>query len=89
MSESENPERTDPRRGVTADDVREIAGAATPHFAMQIRNRLRRLVAPLPVGDPARQRAEAEIARLERLAIEGRHGQRRGSDLESINGHRP
>lgn len=89
MSEFENPELTDPSRRITADDVRATAGAATPHFAMQIRNRLRRLVAPLPANDPARRRAEPEIARLERLAVEGQHGPHGESDLESISGRRP
>lgn len=89
MSEFENPELSDPNYRVTADDVRAIAGAATPHFAMQVRNRLRRLVAPLPAGDPARQQAELEIARLEKLAVEGQHGPHGGSDLESLSGRRP
>jgi hypothetical protein len=81
MSEYENPElRTAPT--VTVDDVRALSGAATPHFALQIRNRLQRLVAPLPDADPAKQLAEVEIARLERLAVEGERGS--GSDLERI-----
>lgn len=89
MSEYENPELTDPQHSVTAADVRAIAGAATPHFATQIRNRLQRLVAPLPANDPARLRAELEIARLEQLAVEGQHGPRGESDLISISGRRP
>ena len=46
-------------------------GAATPHFALQIRERLRRLIRGLPDGDPARLLAEQEIARLTRLAFTG------------------
>ncbi|HEV7918813.1 MAG TPA: hypothetical protein VGO97_04475 [Solirubrobacterales bacterium] len=71
MSEYEQPERADRGRNVTVDDVRELAGAATPHFSLHIRNRLRRLVAGLPPTDPARQLAEREISRLEELAVEG------------------
>jgi hypothetical protein len=82
MSEIEKPDLRGPAHSPTLDDVRVLAGAATPHFALQIRNRLRRLVAPLPVDDPVRQLAEVEIARLERLAVEGERGS--GSDLEPL-----
>lgn len=74
MSEFEDPKLTEGARSVSVDDVRELAGAATPHFSLQIRNRLRRLVDPLPEGDPARKLAEVEIARLEGLAVELEHG---------------
>lgn len=74
MSEIEKPERRDAGTSVSVDDVRELAGAATPHFSLQIRNRLRRLVDPLPADDPARQLAEVEIARLEKLAVDGERG---------------
>jgi hypothetical protein len=71
LSEYEAPTRRDPRHEVTLDDVRALSGAATPHFSLHIRNRLRRLVAPLPADHPARVLAEQEIDRLERLAVEG------------------
>jgi hypothetical protein len=67
MSESENPELLT-RREVTAEDIRALAGPATPHFALQIRNRIRRLIAPLPPEHPARLEGERQIARLEELA---------------------
>jgi hypothetical protein len=51
--------------------VRQLSGASTPHFALQLRNRIRKLVAPLPPEDPARIEGEREIARLERLAFAG------------------
>ncbi len=73
MSEFEKPELAGAST-VTVDDVRELSGAATPHFALHVRNRLRRLVAPLDPSDPARQLADVEIARLERLAVEGQRG---------------
>ena len=69
MSEFERPERV--RREPTIEDVHQLMGASTPHFALQIRNRLRNLVAGLPADHPARREAEREIARLERLAQEG------------------
>ncbi|MBJ7355580.1 MAG: hypothetical protein JHC98_12210 [Thermoleophilaceae bacterium] len=83
MSEFEKPELKSTGHTVTVDDVRELAGAATPHFSLQVRNRLRRLVAPLAADDPARQLAELEIAKLEKLAVEGQRGS--GSDLEPLN----
>jgi len=56
---------------VSVEDVRELMGASTPHFALQLRNRIARLVAGLPEGDPARVEGEREIARLERLGVNG------------------
>jgi hypothetical protein len=71
MAEAEQPERLRPEHRVTVDDVRQLMGASTPHFALQLRNRIRKLIAPLPPGDAARQLGEQEIARLERLAVTG------------------
>ncbi|MCD6727128.1 MAG: hypothetical protein LT070_07805 [Solirubrobacteraceae bacterium] len=72
MSEAESPVLTATSR-VTVDDVRELVGASTPHFALQIRNRLRRLTLGLPADHPARIEAEREIARLETLGLAGEH----------------
>ena len=69
MSQAEHPDRL--HREVTVEDVRVLKGASTPHFALQIRNRIRRLIQHLPADDPARQLGEQEIARLERLAVTG------------------
>ena len=71
MAQAEQPERLRPDHQVTVDDVRQLMGASTPHFALQLRNRIRRLIAPLPPDDPARQLGEHEIARLERLGYTG------------------
>ena len=71
MAEAEQPERLRPQRQVTVDDVRQLMGGSTPHFALQLRNRIRKLIAPLPSGDPARELGEQEIARLERLGFTG------------------
>lgn len=68
MSEAERPDRLVPGRRVTVEDIRALAGPSTPHFALQIRNRVERLIAPLPEGDPARAEGERQIARLEQLA---------------------
>jgi hypothetical protein len=73
MSEAESPIRRTSDHEVTVDDVRQLMGASTPHFALQIRGRIARLIAGLPVDDPARVEGEREIARLERLAIDGEY----------------
>ena len=69
MSQSEHPDRLS--RDVTVDDVRQLMGASTPHFALQLRNRIRTLIRGLPPQDPARLLGEQEIARLERLGFSG------------------
>jgi hypothetical protein len=62
---------------VSVEDVRRLMGASTPHFALQLRERIAKLIAGLPEGHPARAEGEREIARLERLGIEG---ETRGQD---------
>ena len=79
MSEAEHPIRRSPDHEVTLDDVRQLMGASTPHFALQIRNRIARLIAGLPAGHPARVEGEREIERLNRIAFEGEH---RGPSVE-------
>ena len=68
MSESENPNLLGRAQEVSAEDIRALAGAVTPHFALQVRNRIRRLIEPLPAGHPARVEGERKIASLEELA---------------------
>lgn len=53
----------------TRDDVDALLGPATPHFAFQIRARVRELVADLPPGHEVRRHAEEQIALLERLGL--------------------
>jgi hypothetical protein len=77
MSESERPDRLSGRE-ITVEDIRALAGPATPHFALQIRNRIQRLIAPLPAGQPARIEGEREIRRLTELAMHS--GDPRGED---------
>jgi hypothetical protein len=58
-------------REPTVEDVKQLMGASTPHFALQIRNRIKALIASLPEGHEARMLGEREIARLDRLARDG------------------
>jgi len=71
VSEAESPIRTSPGHEVTVDDVRQLMGASTPHFALQLRGRIARLIAGLAPGHPARVEGEREIERLTRLGYTG------------------
>jgi hypothetical protein len=81
MSEYERPDRF--VREPTVEDVRQLMGASTPHFALQLRNRIRYLIARLPEDHPARIEGEREIARLDQLAL---GSERRGPIQEGEHG---
>jgi len=81
MSNAESPARTDPAHLVSVEDVRQLMGASTPHFALQLRERIASLIAPLAADDPARALGEQEIRRLEALS---RSGETRGEDHEDL-----
>jgi hypothetical protein len=86
LSQAEDP-RLSRKAGaheVTVEDVRQLMGASTPHFALQLRNRIAKLIAGLPPDHPARVEGEREIARLEQL---GYDGENRGEG--SAEGERP
>jgi hypothetical protein len=51
----------------TRDDVDALVGPATPHFAYQLRARLRELIDGLPAGDPVRRYGESKVELLDRL----------------------
>jgi hypothetical protein len=78
MSQSENPELLKPEHAVTLEDVRALMGASTPHFAGQLRTRIKALIAGLPAEHPARIAGDREIARLSQIAFDG-----------EIRGHAP
>lgn len=67
MSEYERADRYE--REPTVEDVRQLMGASTPHFALQLRNRIRNLVSGLPDDHPARVEGEREISRLDQIAL--------------------
>ncbi len=78
MSQAEHPDRVRGSHQVTVDDVRQLMGASTPHFALQLRNRIRALLRDLPPEHAARIEGEREIARLDKIAFTG-----------EIRGHQP
>jgi hypothetical protein len=51
----------------TRDDVDALVGPATPHFAYQLRARVRELVQDLPEGHEVRRYADEQMARLDGL----------------------
>ena len=51
----------------TIDDIDALVGPATPHFAFQLRARVRELILELPAGHPVRRYGEEKIELLERL----------------------
>jgi hypothetical protein len=74
LSQAEDPRRLQrkEREGeVTVEDVRQLMGASTPHFALQLRNRIAALIEGLPPEHPARLEGEREIARLQALGLTG------------------
>jgi hypothetical protein len=71
MSQSEHPDRLAADHETTVEDVRQLMGASTPHFALQLRERIRSLIRGLPEGHPARVEGEREIARLDKIAYSG------------------
>jgi hypothetical protein len=52
---------------VTTDDIDALVGPATPHFAYQLRARVRELIEGLPADDPVRRYGEEQMAMLDRL----------------------
>ena len=51
----------------TRDEIDALVGPATPHFAYQLRARVRELIADLPDDHPTRRYGEEQIALLDRL----------------------
>ena len=51
----------------TIEEIDALVGPATPHFAYQIRARVRELVLDLPEDNPVRRQAEAKMELLDRL----------------------
>jgi hypothetical protein len=87
LSQAEDPRRVlrkESTHEVTVEDVRQLMGASTPHFALQLRNRIAALIDGLPAEHPARVEGEREIARLEELGV---RGEVRG--LGPVPGERP
>jgi hypothetical protein len=81
VSEFEQPGRLE--REPTVEDIRQLSGASTPHFALHLRNRIRTLISRLPADHPARREGEREIRRLDVIAL---GSERRGPIQEGEEG---
>jgi len=82
-------------REPTVEDIEALTCAATPHFAFQIRARVRDLIRDLPDSSPVRRYGEEQIELLERLgystskAAEGPLESAERLGWETLPSHRP
>ena len=65
----------------TEEELAQMVGAATPHFAFQIRSRVERYAKRLPADHPRAEELRRHLERLERLGLEGEHAPGRRADL--------
>ena len=68
MSQRERADRLTGERPITVEDIRALAGPSTPHFSLQVRNRIARIIEDLPEDDPVRVEGEKQIERLTQLS---------------------
>jgi hypothetical protein len=69
----------------TTEDIDALVAPATPHFAYQIRARVRELVLDLPEDNPVRRYAEEKMELLDRLG----HASSKADDLRRESATRP
>jgi len=63
------------------DELAQLVGAATPHFAFQIRDRVAQYAAALPPDHSRQAELAAHIERLDRLGYQGETGAVSAPDL--------
>jgi hypothetical protein len=56
-------------RDGTIEEIDRLVGSATPHFAYQLRARVRELIEGLPAEHPARRYGEQQMELLDRLGF--------------------
>ena len=54
-------------RDKTIEEIDRLVGSATPHFAYQLRARVRELIESLPADNPTRRYGEVKMELLDRL----------------------
>ena len=90
-----SPTRLHAVRDGTIEEIDRLVGSATPHFAYQLRARVRELIETLPADNPTRRYGEEKMELLDRLghasskAEEGTVESRRGSAGTSFRAPRP
>jgi hypothetical protein len=72
----------------TRDDIDALVGPATPHFAYQLRARVRRLIADLPEDDPVRRYGEEKMELLDRLGYASSKAEEGGREPRAKPGWR-
>jgi len=70
----------------TVDDIDALVGPATPHFAFQLRARVRELIHDLPEDDPVRRYGEEKIDLLDRLGYASSKAEEGGREPASKPG---
>jgi hypothetical protein len=73
-------------REPTREDVDALVGPATPHFAYQLRARVRELVADLPSDHEVRRYAEERIDLLDRLGYASSKAEQGGREPRTRQG---
>ncbi|MFL5938490.1 MAG: hypothetical protein ACJ744_00355 [Gaiellaceae bacterium] len=71
---------------ITRDDIDALVGPATPHFAYQLRARVRQLIADLPEEDPVRRYGEEKMELLDRLGYASSKAEEGGREPPSKPG---
>ena len=71
---------------ITRDDIDALVGPATPHFAYQLRARVRQLIADLPQDDPVRRHGEEKMELLDRLGYASSKAEEGGREPPSKPG---
>jgi hypothetical protein len=69
----------------TIEEIDELVAPATPHFAYQIRARVKELVLDLPEDNPVRRYAEEKMDLLDRLG----HASSKADDVRRESPDRP
>jgi hypothetical protein len=64
-------------------DIDALVGPATPHFALQIRARVRELIQDLPNDHPARRYGEEKMRLLDDLAFASSKAEQGGKESRS------
>lgn len=56
------------------DELAQLVGAATPHFAFQVGDRIAQYAAALPPDHPRQAELTRHLERIDRLGLEGENG---------------
>jgi hypothetical protein len=68
------------QREPTREDIAALVGPATPHFAYQLRARVRELIEGLPEDHPVRRYGEEQMELLDRLG----YASSKAEDLQPV-----